>query len=124
MARVSRAGGVRGAGVLLSSTGITARATALACKCLAEEWTVTVDRRYWIGVVSREHVMLGVKGGFIQLNHGKRAPLPCRTYRREHKRRPPAGRDRCAAPRSRDVGHRASFSRHPLSITRYITGIR
>jgi hypothetical protein len=32
-------------------------------------------RRYWIGVVSREHVMIGVKGGFIQLNHGKRAPL-------------------------------------------------
>jgi hypothetical protein len=29
----------------------------------------------WIGVVSREHVHLGVKGGFIQLNHGKRAPL-------------------------------------------------
>ena len=33
------------------------------------------ERRYWIGVVSREHVMLGVKGGFMQLNHGKRAPL-------------------------------------------------
>jgi hypothetical protein len=30
---------------------------------------------FWIGVVSREHVHLGVKGGFIQLNHGKRAPL-------------------------------------------------
>jgi hypothetical protein len=30
---------------------------------------------FWIGVVSREHVRLGVKGGFIQLNHGKRAPL-------------------------------------------------
>ena len=34
-----------------------------------------MGRRYWIGVVSREHVMIGVKGGFIQLNHGKRAPL-------------------------------------------------
>jgi hypothetical protein len=33
------------------------------------------DRRYWIGVVSKEHVMIGVKGGFMQLNHGKRAPL-------------------------------------------------
>ena len=33
------------------------------------------ERAYWIGVVSREHVMLGVKGGFMQLNHGKRAPL-------------------------------------------------
>ena|SRR5947208_1694228 len=30
---------------------------------------------FWIGVVPREHVRLGVKGGFIQLNHGKRAPL-------------------------------------------------
>ena len=34
-----------------------------------------MGRRYWIGVVSREHAMIGVKGGFIQLNHGKRAPL-------------------------------------------------
>ena len=30
---------------------------------------------YWIGVVSRSHVELGVKGGFIQLNHGRKAPL-------------------------------------------------
>jgi len=30
---------------------------------------------FWIGVVSREHVHIGVKGGFIQLNHGKSAPL-------------------------------------------------
>ncbi len=30
---------------------------------------------YWIGVVSRAHVQLGVKGGFMQLNHGKKAPL-------------------------------------------------
>ena len=30
---------------------------------------------YWIGVVSRSHVQTGVRGGFIQLNHGKRAPL-------------------------------------------------
>ncbi|MEY4284267.1 MAG: hypothetical protein RL111_942 [Pseudomonadota bacterium] len=29
----------------------------------------------WIGVVSREHVMRGVKGGFAQMNHGKQAPL-------------------------------------------------
>jgi hypothetical protein len=34
-----------------------------------------ITRSYWIGVVSKEHVMIGVKGGFIQLNHGKRAPL-------------------------------------------------
>lgn len=31
--------------------------------------------QFWIGVVSREHVRLGVKGGFIQLGHGKKAPL-------------------------------------------------
>jgi predicted RNA-binding protein len=32
-------------------------------------------RQFWVGVVSREHVLRGVEGGFIQLNHGKRAPL-------------------------------------------------
>ncbi len=31
--------------------------------------------RYWIGVVSRSHVLRGVEGGFAQLSHGKRAPL-------------------------------------------------
>ncbi len=31
--------------------------------------------RYWIGVVSRSHVLLGVEGGFAQLGHGKEAPL-------------------------------------------------
>jgi hypothetical protein len=30
---------------------------------------------YWIGVVSRAHAQLGVAGGFLQLGHGKRAPL-------------------------------------------------
>ena len=35
----------------------------------------TRPRTYWIGVVSKEHVLLGVQGGFIQLNHGKRAPV-------------------------------------------------
>ena len=30
---------------------------------------------YWLGVVSRSHIQIGVKGGFIQLNHGKKAPL-------------------------------------------------
>ena len=34
-----------------------------------------LDRSFWIGVVSRSHVQVGVKGGFIQLNHGKKAPL-------------------------------------------------
>ena len=32
-------------------------------------------RNYWIGVVSRSHVQIGVKGGFVQLNHGKKAPV-------------------------------------------------
>ena len=32
-------------------------------------------RRFWIGVVSRAHVLIGVEGGFAQVNHGKRAPL-------------------------------------------------
>jgi len=31
--------------------------------------------RYWIGVASKEHVSLGVVGGFCQLNHGKAQPL-------------------------------------------------
>jgi len=35
----------------------------------------TTAPQFWIGVVSREHVQRGVEGGFIQLNHGKRAPL-------------------------------------------------
>ena len=33
------------------------------------------DPNYWIGVVSHSHVQIGVKGGFIQLSHGKKAPL-------------------------------------------------
>lgn len=32
-------------------------------------------RNYWIGVVSRSHVRIGVDGGFAQLNHGKKAPV-------------------------------------------------
>jgi hypothetical protein len=31
--------------------------------------------RYWIGVVSRQHVLRGVAGGFAQIGHGKAAPL-------------------------------------------------
>jgi len=30
---------------------------------------------YWIGVVSHAHVQRGVAGGFVQINHGKLAPL-------------------------------------------------
>jgi hypothetical protein len=33
------------------------------------------NHNHWIGVVSRSHVEIGVKGGFIQLNHGKKVPL-------------------------------------------------
>lgn len=29
----------------------------------------------WVGVVSRSHVMRGVAGSFMQLNHGKKAPV-------------------------------------------------
>lgn len=31
--------------------------------------------RYWIGVVSREHVLRGVAGGFAMLNHGSRPAI-------------------------------------------------
>ena len=34
-----------------------------------------LDKQFWIGVVSREHVQIGVGGGFVQMNHGKKAPL-------------------------------------------------
>jgi EVE domain len=33
------------------------------------------SRQYWIGVVSKDHVDIGVAGGFTQLNHGKAGPL-------------------------------------------------
>ena len=33
------------------------------------------ERNYWIGVVSRDHVAIGVSGGFTQLSHGKAGPL-------------------------------------------------
>jgi hypothetical protein len=32
-------------------------------------------QRYWITVVSKDHVQLGVAGGFMQACHGKAAPL-------------------------------------------------
>lgn len=37
--------------------------------------TKQMKRRYWIGVVSRDHVLKGVHGGFTQLCHGKEGPL-------------------------------------------------
>jgi hypothetical protein len=33
------------------------------------------ERNFWIGVVSKDHVAIGVGGGFTQLNHGKAGPL-------------------------------------------------
>ena len=40
-----------------------------------ERHSVPGARRFWIGVASRDHVNIGVKGGFIQLNHGKQAAV-------------------------------------------------
>jgi len=31
--------------------------------------------KYWLGVVSKEHVMRGVAGNYVQVCHGKAAPL-------------------------------------------------
>ena len=31
--------------------------------------------RHWLGVVSKNHAMIGVSEGFAQVNHGRRAPL-------------------------------------------------
>ena len=33
------------------------------------------ERRYWIGVASGDHIARGKAGGFMQVNHGKEAPL-------------------------------------------------
>ena len=33
------------------------------------------SKKYWIAVVSREHAMWGVAWGYMQVCHGKRAPL-------------------------------------------------
>jgi hypothetical protein len=37
--------------------------------------SVADARRFWIGVASRDHVNVAVKGAFIQLNHGQLAPM-------------------------------------------------
>jgi len=37
--------------------------------------TLRQNKRYWIGVASRDHVINAVQGGFAQLCHGKQAPL-------------------------------------------------
>ncbi|MBD2701248.1 EVE domain-containing protein [Spirosoma sp. BT702] len=33
------------------------------------------SQQYWIVVASKDHVVRGVTGGFMQANHGKEAPL-------------------------------------------------
>jgi hypothetical protein len=37
--------------------------------------SVADARRFWIGVASRDHVNVAVKGAFIQLNHGQQSPV-------------------------------------------------
>lgn len=32
-------------------------------------------KKYWLTVASKDHVQIGQQGGFIQVCHGKRAPL-------------------------------------------------
>lgn len=34
-----------------------------------------MKKRFWIAVVSKEHVLKGVEGNFMQACHGKKAPL-------------------------------------------------
>ena len=34
-----------------------------------------MSQKYWIVVVSKDHITRGVEGGFMQANHGKDAPL-------------------------------------------------
>ena len=31
--------------------------------------------KYWIATISKEHTLRGVAGGFMQVCHGKQAPL-------------------------------------------------
>ncbi|WP_245859452.1 EVE domain-containing protein [Spirosoma aerolatum] len=40
-----------------------------------EKTGMNESQQYWIAVASKDHVMRGVSGGFIQANHGKKAPL-------------------------------------------------
>jgi len=37
--------------------------------------SVAATTKYWVGTVSKEHVLVGVKGGFCQVCHGKKDPL-------------------------------------------------
>ena len=42
---------------------------------MAWGWAVRKAGRYWLGVVSRQHVQRGVRLGIAQIGHGKRGPL-------------------------------------------------
>ncbi|WP_236610667.1 EVE domain-containing protein [Verminephrobacter aporrectodeae] len=42
---------------------------------MSKQQTKSSMAKYWCGVVSKEHIMRGVAGGFCQVCHGKRAPL-------------------------------------------------
>lgn len=39
------------------------------------EPVVTRTVRYWVNTVSKDHVLVGREGGFVQAGHGKAAPL-------------------------------------------------
>ncbi|MES2274700.1 MAG: EVE domain-containing protein [Bacteroidota bacterium] len=39
------------------------------------EATHQTTKKYWLTVVSKDHIMRGVDGGFMQANHGKEQPL-------------------------------------------------
>lgn len=46
------------------------------CLGVNSKYTYNINmKRYWIGVVSQEHVKRGVEGSFCQVCHGKQAPL-------------------------------------------------
>lgn len=44
---------------------------------LDKKWDLIMSgiTKYWVSTVSREHVMIGVEGGFCQVCHGKKGPL-------------------------------------------------
>src|ERR1700686_3466347 len=59
----------------MTTNASTIRAGAETRALVDGNGLLTGARRFWIGVASRDHVNVGVKGAFIQLNHGKKAPL-------------------------------------------------
>ena len=41
----------------------------------SSRWPEPAQKSYWLAVASAEHVRIGRQQGFMQVNHGKRAPL-------------------------------------------------